>query len=854
MLRHVYNCPHLSKGLYWCFHCQKPERVGKFQCKRCQGNTSGKGLFASVAKKIFSKLGAKPHRFDHAATTGASENLTNRYLDFDVEESSVMASFQDRFQQDRRMKWCLPDAQELPSTSVIPEMAGDWKAASHELADTCISEMLGAGCPVELGAGLENWEDNFYAESFEEFDVASEPVKTRVSSPKLARLDTSVAQTALCSNWPDTPRSTTIISPMSAIMRSDSTRSAIEISPTDSEASGNSFFTDSAYSRATTHSATFSNGSIKRFPSIGNIGDKKGTKDGDFCLVSEESINSTPGSVPPPLPEEGAPLKRNILQKAQVNSTAEHSAGRFTGSSEPKLPSPNWDDATSLVRSFSEALDSHIQHSKATLQALSPTPTVRELLSVPRSSMISTGLEVLANLLAGRHPTSTIQVFSFTHVACALAIAVDDGDVRAHTEKWLRNTLIYASGLQGERHKKGYEQVAKAIWEPSGSSVSNDLLSDSSRSIESLQPTTCKHFLDIFETLHSSTPGDLPVSHHFDSAQASSEHKVKACIIERLTNSPKIEDFTEYASIHVFTASTTMRMPRELKRWNYGPRHKYGVLETTARSQRHNSKPLYPAAHEPPRVIQRGPGLAPGLSGQLPTRCQDHVTFLSVAVSSRFLALELAGAGYLFIDKFSDVLATVGDGNSNEAFRFHDVAMPSLTTGVHNMAVARYMEIKGPMCSVNLANSCRREASVSWLRSSSLKILMTSSDPPLEQSWVKVTSLSVTSIILRGASFTPAVRSKHRAIPLKPPGEFSGHVLASAESRGRQGKAIMAPQTVSLIPDNLKRLEAAPSSLHAYLTTGQNFEKITVGISTGQANRKKDIRAWDSRWKAAAKG
>ncbi|OWP07021.1 hypothetical protein B2J93_7755 [Marssonina coronariae] len=546
MLRHVYNCPHLSKGLYWCFHCQKPERVGKFQCKRCQGNTSGKGLFASVAKKIFSKLGAKPHRFDHAATTGASENLTNRYLDFDVEESSVMASFQDRFQQDRRMKWCLPDAQELPSTSVIPEMAGDWKAASHELADTCISEMLGAGCPVELGAGLENWEDNFYAESFEEFDVASEPVKTRVSSPKLARLDTSVAQTALCSNWPDTPRSTTIISPMSAIMRSDSTRSAIEISPTDSEASGNSFFTDSAYSRATTHSATFSNGSIKRFPSIGNIGDKKGTKDGDFCLVSEESINSTPGSVPPPLPEEGAPLKRNILQKAQVNSTAEHSAGRFTGSSEPKLPSPNWDDATSLVRSFSEALDSHIQHSKATLQALSPTPTVRELLSVPRSSMISTGLEVLANLLAGRHPTSTIQVFSFTHVACALAIAVDDGDVRAHTEKWLRNTLIYASGLQGERHKKGYEQVAKAIWEPSGSSVSNDLLSDSSRSIESLQPTTCKHFLDIFETLHSSTPGDLPVSHHFDSAQASSEHKVKACIIERLTNSPKIEDFTEY--------------------------------------------------------------------------------------------------------------------------------------------------------------------------------------------------------------------------------------------------------------------------------------------------------------------
>ncbi|KAK2628098.1 hypothetical protein QTJ16_002744 [Diplocarpon rosae] len=546
MLRHVYNCPHLSKGLYWCFHCQKPERVGKSQCKRCQGNPSRTGRMASVAKKIFSKIGAKPHHIDHAATSSSSETCTNPYKDFEAAESSPLSSFQGCFQQDQEIEWSYPDAQELPSTSIIPEIAGDWKAASHELADTCVSEMSDKDSPVELEASVEIWEDNFYAESFEEFDVASNPVKSRGSSPKLARLDTSVGQATISSDWCDTPRSTTIISPMSAIMPCDSTRSAIEISPTDSEASGKPFYPDSGYSGAATQSATFSNGLFERYPSAGNVDDEEGHKKWvDFDVVSEEWRKSTFGSVPLPPSEATTPIQRNIARRAQPTPTAEHSAGSCTGSSKTTLISRPWNDATSLVRFFSEILDSHIDHSKSTLQAISPSPTVQELLSMSRSSIVSEGLDVLAKILAGRHPTSTVQVFSFTHVACALAVAVDDDDLRIHTEKWVQDSLNWASGLHGERHKKGYEQVAKVVWQPPKFSVLNEVLNNSTQSIENSLLATCRHFLDIFEILDSLKPNDLAVSQHLDFAQASFEHKAKSYVVERLISKPRNEAFVK---------------------------------------------------------------------------------------------------------------------------------------------------------------------------------------------------------------------------------------------------------------------------------------------------------------------
>ncbi|KAI9056105.1 hypothetical protein LZ554_001033 [Drepanopeziza brunnea f. sp. 'monogermtubi'] len=546
MLQHVYGCPNLSKGLYWCFHCQKPERVGKFSCKRCQGVPSKTDRMASVAKKIFSKLGVKAHRYENAIFSSPAEIPKSHETLEDIDTAPPY--FQDPLQQDTGMDWSQSEAQELPNTSIVPEMAGDCTAASHELADTYISEMVGTECPIELGDGMPNWEDNFYAENFDEWHLPELPVASKGgSSPKLF-LDTSVAQATPSLNWTNTPLSAAIISPMSAVLRCGSTRSAVEISPTDSEASGNSFLTDSGYSSATTLSASYSTSSFQRFPSLGSVTDRKGKKrETDFEVFSEEWINDTVCSVALPIPDVAALPPPHLEPIFEDPPKIIHSAGRCTEYPNTKFESPHWHDPASLLQSFLDVLDLHIKHTENALQDLPLKTTTQELMSMSRTSMVSVGFEVLAGILAGRHPTTTVQVFAFTHVACALAIAIDGSEAKIHTQRWFQDSLNWASGLQGEKQKRGYEVIAKTIWEPPellGPNSSFYLASDSG---ENSLFASCKHFLDLFESLDSpKLPIHVPSSHSsFNFAQSSFEQRAKTHFIEELIRKPRIEAFIE---------------------------------------------------------------------------------------------------------------------------------------------------------------------------------------------------------------------------------------------------------------------------------------------------------------------
>ncbi|KAK0112940.1 hypothetical protein ONS95_014658 [Cadophora gregata] len=534
MLQHVWNCPNLSKGLYWCFHCQKPERVGKFNCKRCQGAPSRTDRMTSVAKKIFSKLGAKPHRSDHNTNSSSSDSPQNSSKSFEQSETPVPPYFQDPL-----MSWSHSSTQELPNSSLIPEMAGDWTAASHELPDTCISEMAGTECPIELAGGIETWEDNFYTDNLEDWDIpAVSSPKVRRSSPKL-EIDTSVAHTSQTTSWIDTPLSATIISPMSAFskLNSSSDASPIEISPTDSVVSGKSFFTDSGYSSATTQSATSSSTRFDRFPSIGN---RKGKKR-EFGTVSQAWIETTAFSIPHSISSMVA--RPDVMEKADSSPNVVHSAGRCTGSSKPTLTSPHWHDAPSLVRAFSESLNAHLKHTKSALQMLPQTPITVELMSMSRTSIFSVGLEVLTGILDGRNPTALVQIFAFTHIACALAIAMEDDEAKIHTHEWFQDSLQWASALRGERQQKGYDTVARVIWQPLESLVY--AMPSCAISKENSLAKACMHFLDIFESFGSHQTNVSIAASQFNFAQASFEHRAKICVIDELIKKPRIEAFIE---------------------------------------------------------------------------------------------------------------------------------------------------------------------------------------------------------------------------------------------------------------------------------------------------------------------
>jgi hypothetical protein len=65
MLKHVYECLPLSKGLYRCFECRNEERIGKYHNNGCKVLHQSKGSFAKVAnslrlaKRLFSRQALK---------------------------------------------------------------------------------------------------------------------------------------------------------------------------------------------------------------------------------------------------------------------------------------------------------------------------------------------------------------------------------------------------------------------------------------------------------------------------------------------------------------------------------------------------------------------------------------------------------------------------------------------------------------------------------------------------------------------------------------------------------------------------------------------------------------------------
>ncbi|CZR51610.1 uncharacterized protein PAC_01487 [Phialocephala subalpina] len=544
MLKHVFNCPHLSKGLYWCFHCQKPERVGNFKCRRCQGAPSRTERISSVAKKIFSKLGARPHRTYDPDVFRNGKDLSN---------ISEHANFHSPMDFDRYQQ-----AQELPNDSVVREMPGDF-AASHELsAESNVSEMMGTECPVELGVGSENWADNLYFEEWDDPTLSSAKVQAESPRPPRLSLDTSCSSHSPHaphakpahnfqtnnSNWDDAPLSATIISPLSASGGFD--YSSLEISPTDSDETGNTFSTvDSGYTSATSYTAPsawdFSMTDLPRFGSIRDKGKKR-----EIGQISQDWISGAVLSGPMSMPSIPSVMAQDVTVSRSNSSSTTHSASRCPISERPKPVSPHWRNASDLVQSFSEVLDEHIDHTKTALKELPSTSITQELLAMSRTSMVSLGLDVLQGILEGRNPTAIIQVFAFMHIAFALAIAVDQDEAKVETEAWFKDSLTWVQELPSKRQQQLYLQIARAVWQPlDAASISGLSEVASSPEKQRLLFESCKHFLDVFESLGSSDNLEAPLNRGFDFVQASFERKAKTQVIDELIKKLGIEGFIE---------------------------------------------------------------------------------------------------------------------------------------------------------------------------------------------------------------------------------------------------------------------------------------------------------------------
>ena len=500
MLRHVWNCEHLSKGLYWCFQCQKPERVGSFKCKRCHGGHSTTDRIATVARKMFSALGSKRvvERCSPPSTIEKPSSLSKI-----SEAAEGCESWDDGLSEigrapvNRDAHLEPPSMPELPNTGiwemdatyVMSEMDGSWDF-SQELPDSEVS-------------GFSNERRTSIPRPYAPWNL-SEKAPAGRESPRpsrslLPRLNTHTVlepmkQKQLYSpipSLPENPMSATIVSPLSPTGGFDfGTLGPIDISPTDSETSDKSLFTDSGYSSATFESSW--NGSVMNFESMVTRQKEKNTREKDSLECGQDYDTFNFGKAPSVFPQMSSDNELTVYGAM----TTTHSADRCTSTQVSRALSPHWTNAKSLVASFSEVLNEHLQHSQRSLQEMAPNSITKELLSLSSSSIVSIGFGVLEGLLQGRRPHAVMPLFAFTHIAYALAIAVDHDESKVHTPEWFQDLFSMLDNISSDRQRQTYTQIVRVIWQPRDAAELTTTMASGTAETENRLIRACKHFLD----------------------------------------------------------------------------------------------------------------------------------------------------------------------------------------------------------------------------------------------------------------------------------------------------------------------------------------------------------------------
>jgi len=296
-----------------------------------------------------------------------------------------------------------------------------------------------------------------------------------------------------------------------------------------------------------------------------NHGSMKKSNPEVFPIVAGLGMRNDSGFMKPPLS-----ASSSIMPSRSSSNSSNHSANRCTAITRRKELSPHWKDPKSLVESFVEVLNEHLQHSRNALRQLPSNSTITELQGMSSASIISLGFDALRGLLEKRNPTAIISIYAFCHIAYAAAIVVDDKSSKVRTEGWFQDSLCWLTGLSSERQKMTYTLIVQAIWKPQDLAEMGDVL-DCTKLTEMAQSSTdhenrlikaCTHFLDsmrilqlIFQSLTSNSVQEglsnrersskISETPPFNFSQASFYRTAKNRIIDELIQKISIEAFIE---------------------------------------------------------------------------------------------------------------------------------------------------------------------------------------------------------------------------------------------------------------------------------------------------------------------
>ncbi|KAK1700005.1 hypothetical protein BDP55DRAFT_645623 [Colletotrichum godetiae] len=456
MLEHLYDCPELETGEYWCYECSKAEKFTDGNCKRCLGHPGKRRKIINVAKNFFSSMGQKSRNYP---------SIPDVRLD-NVSEVAIAPppSYDDSLH-------IQPQQVELSSSSEILEIDSTevpWPTPTNAHFNTVTAQPhVSTGMiPANLQHPNSILPDPWFAQN--NFDM-SDNAMVKADRPLLA-LNTDVfgyprkqlqpttrtknlsPSNSLRSNASTDTTASYLISPASAYSGAWTTAETNITSPTSDGGSGGYL------SRGCSNASRYSNNSVEPYNFISELpADDILLQNFPMTLPAvdfDQSASSleVPAAVSPLSEAADVPAQPKVgtlaLNELSEDALSDHAV-----------------DANSLVGSAWDTLKTHISSSLEKLQHVSHSALAAQLRDLSPQQVADRALVALKGMSEGRHPATSIDTLCFVHLMYSLSLVVHEDGAQDRSRNLFAQTSHYSIALP-EWEQSDYLRVASAIWQP----------------------------------------------------------------------------------------------------------------------------------------------------------------------------------------------------------------------------------------------------------------------------------------------------------------------------------------------------------------------------------------------------
>ncbi|OHF02190.1 hypothetical protein CORC01_02470 [Colletotrichum orchidophilum] len=460
MLEHLYDCPQLRTGEYWCYECGKAEKFTDGNCKRCLGHPGKRRKIMNVAKSFFSSLGQKSRnhqslpdfRLDNVSQVAMAPPPSYDSLHVQPQQVELSSSSEILEIDSVEVPWPTPMNTNHNTVDTQPH-------ASTGLVQTALHQHVSIMPDLSFNWPLQN-NMNMNENTMGKVDRPSLSLHTydlghsRKQHQLTTRTKNLSPSNSLRSNASTDTTASYLVSPASAFSGAWTTAETTITSPTSDGGSGGFL------SRGCSSASRYSNSSLQPHDFISELpADDIPLEPLPTTLPAVDYDQQAPLLEIPipvsPLSEAAdAPAQQKFDPRALANFSEETSFVRVIG-------------ADSLVASAWDTLKTHISSSLEKLQHFSQNPVVAQLRNLSPRQVAERGLAALKGMSEGRHPATSIDTLCFVHLTYSLSLIILEDGARDRSRELFAQTSIYSQALP-EWEQSDYLRVASAIWQPLG--------------------------------------------------------------------------------------------------------------------------------------------------------------------------------------------------------------------------------------------------------------------------------------------------------------------------------------------------------------------------------------------------